>query len=311
MLSSLNTFGGLSAADILLLFNSNPSSSSSSTNATVASTAQSAQAGINATGANDPANAIQAILAQAQISHAQFEASLGGSASIVTAQAAYADQAGGSSSVTSASVTLSSPGSSSEGDDPAIVNEASLLVATTNGIASVSEGNQAEAVTTLSASQLQAYQYWSSQAQQWQAESNGIYAPAAAGASVSDGDSQTGQSALILSIAVVNPSSVPLGSDLGALVEAQAQQLVSSFEDNTLSPTSAQATGFEYFQTDGGATSYTITGTEVSNFGSGATPNLIDGGAIVAADFQDLPEGSSLYNSANYENVNFVIPLGS
>jgi hypothetical protein len=94
-------------------------------------------------------------------------------------------------------------------------------------------------------------------------------------------------------------------------VEAQAQQLVSSFEDNTLSPTSAQATGFEYFQTDGGSTSYAITGTEVPNFGSGATFNLIHGGASVAADFQDLPEGSSLYNSANYENVNFIIPLGS
>jgi hypothetical protein len=159
MLSSLNTFGGLSAADILLLFNSNPSSSYSSTNATVANTAQSAQAGIGATGA---ANAIQAILAQAQIDHAKLETALGGSTSIGTAQAAYADQADGTDSLVSATTTISPAGSGSASEDPAIVNEASLLVATTNGMVSVSEGNQVQALTALSSDQLQGYQYWSS-----------------------------------------------------------------------------------------------------------------------------------------------------
>jgi hypothetical protein len=114
MLSSLNTFGGLSAADILLLFNSNPSSSSSSTNATVANTAQSAQAGTVAS-ANGTANAIQAILARAQIDHAQLETSLEDSRSIVTAQAAYAEQA-----------------ESSGGEDTAVTGAAAASIASSS-----------------------------------------------------------------------------------------------------------------------------------------------------------------------------------
>jgi hypothetical protein len=89
MLSSLNTFGGLSSAEISMLFGSN---SPSSANSTPASSAQSAKAGIDATGANDPANAIHAILAQAEIAHRQLETSLGGSSSVVKAQTAYAER---------------------------------------------------------------------------------------------------------------------------------------------------------------------------------------------------------------------------
>ena len=90
MLSSLNTFGGLSSAEISMLFGSN--SPSSSSNATPSSTTQSAQTGVDASGANNPANAIQAILAQAEIAHRQLETSLGGSSSVVKAQTAYAEQ---------------------------------------------------------------------------------------------------------------------------------------------------------------------------------------------------------------------------
>jgi hypothetical protein len=90
MLPSLNTFGGLSSAEILILFGSN--SPSSSSNATHSSTTQSAQTGVDASGANNPANAIQAILAQADMAHAQLETSLADSGSILKAQAAYADQ---------------------------------------------------------------------------------------------------------------------------------------------------------------------------------------------------------------------------
>src|ERR1700694_905609 len=85
MLSSLNSFGGLSAADLLKLFGAN-SSSSSSSSSTTTSNAQSAST-VSAPAANDPTTTIKAILAQAQIG-----TSGGGSASIVTAEAAYAAQ---------------------------------------------------------------------------------------------------------------------------------------------------------------------------------------------------------------------------
>lgn len=109
MLSGLNAFGGLSAADVLMLFGAN-SASSSSLSAPAASTAPVASTGIAASSADGAENAIQAILAQAQMDHAQLEASLGQSASLVTVQAAYAEQTGGSGSLTSASVTISTPG---------------------------------------------------------------------------------------------------------------------------------------------------------------------------------------------------------
>ncbi len=107
MLSSLNAYGGLSAAELLTLFGANSSSSSttSSPSSTSASTAQSASTGVSGFSANDPANAIKAILAQVQTA-----SSGGGSAFSVTAQAAYATQMGDSSSLLSASVTVSSPG---------------------------------------------------------------------------------------------------------------------------------------------------------------------------------------------------------
>ena len=90
MLSSLNTFAGLSSAEISMLFGSN--SPSSSSNATPSSTTQLAQTGVDVSGANNPANAIQAILAQAEIAHRQLETSLGGSSNVVKAQTAYAEQ---------------------------------------------------------------------------------------------------------------------------------------------------------------------------------------------------------------------------
>ncbi len=93
MISSLNSFGGLSAADVLLLFGANSSSLSSSSSSTSASAAQSASTGVFASNANDPASAIKAILAEAQIG-----TSGGGSASIATAEAAYAGQTVGSNS---------------------------------------------------------------------------------------------------------------------------------------------------------------------------------------------------------------------
>jgi hypothetical protein len=106
MLSSVNSFGGLSAAELLTLFGANSSSNpSSSSNSTSTSTAQPESTGISGSSANAPANAIQAILAQAQIT--QTETSDGESVTSTTAQAAYAVQMGGSSSLLGAGVTMS------------------------------------------------------------------------------------------------------------------------------------------------------------------------------------------------------------
>lgn len=69
MLSLLNSYGGLSATELLTLFAAN-SSASSAGSTPAASKTQSALTGVSATGANDPANAIQAILVQAQIEKA-------------------------------------------------------------------------------------------------------------------------------------------------------------------------------------------------------------------------------------------------
>ncbi|TAL82150.1 MAG: hypothetical protein EPN75_02855 [Beijerinckiaceae bacterium] len=73
MLSSVNLFGGLSSVELLTLFGAKSSSPSS----TSASTTQSASGGVSGASTNNPANAIQTILAQAQIEHAQTITSWG------------------------------------------------------------------------------------------------------------------------------------------------------------------------------------------------------------------------------------------
>lgn len=139
MLSALNAFGGLSAAELLTLFGAN-SASSSSSNSTSKSAAPSTSPGISGSSANNPANAIQAILAQAQssannpantiqailaqaqIAQAQTATAGGGSASIVTAEAAYAAQTklsgGGSATTVAAAAQADSSSSLPIGDIP-------------------------------------------------------------------------------------------------------------------------------------------------------------------------------------------------
>jgi hypothetical protein len=105
MLSSLNAFGGLSAANLLTLLGANSSSSS----ATFAR-AQSAPTGVSASGASNAAKAIKAILAQAQIEQSQTATLGGGSASSTTVEAAYSVSMAGSGSPIGASATIWSPG---------------------------------------------------------------------------------------------------------------------------------------------------------------------------------------------------------
>ncbi|MHB8885281.1 MAG: hypothetical protein ACYC5H_09360 [Methylovirgula sp.] len=106
MLSSLNSYGGLSSAELLTLFGANSSSYSASSAS--ASKAQSASTGISGSSTNDPAKTIQTILAQAQIDQAQMATS-GGGWTLSATETAYASAAGGSSSLLSANVTISSP----------------------------------------------------------------------------------------------------------------------------------------------------------------------------------------------------------
>lgn len=99
MLSSLNSYHGLSVADVLKLFGAKPSSSPSGS--TPASAAQSASAAVSATSANDPANTIKAILAQAQITQVRTNIPEGGSATSIAVTRAYAaatETSGGESS---------------------------------------------------------------------------------------------------------------------------------------------------------------------------------------------------------------------
>ena len=70
MLTSLNAFGGLSAAELLRLFGSNSPSSAPSSSATSTSPAQSASPAVSAADADDPLKKIKSILASAQM--AQF-----------------------------------------------------------------------------------------------------------------------------------------------------------------------------------------------------------------------------------------------
>lgn len=108
MLSSLNSFSGLSAAELLKLFAANSSSSSSASSASK-NTDQWAAIGVSGSSANDPAKAIQAILVQAQIEQAQIAQGqvqveqaqtqiwTAGPAVVVKAEAAYTEQALGGS----------------------------------------------------------------------------------------------------------------------------------------------------------------------------------------------------------------------
>jgi hypothetical protein len=139
MFSPLNSFSGLSAANILTLFRVD----SSSTNAASASSAKSASSSVSASGADDPATAIKAILAQAQIEQVQIGTIGAGSTSIVTVAAAYADQTDGSRSIVSGSVAITTPGAVQQINDAvALVNNTHIIKqtdvdpATHNGVSS-------------------------------------------------------------------------------------------------------------------------------------------------------------------------------
>ena len=92
MLTSLNAFGGLSAADLLRLLGANSPSSASSPSAKSSSAAQSTTASARAS--SDPFKTIKDILAGAQMEQRSPTPSAGGSVSEVLVAAAYAEQTG-------------------------------------------------------------------------------------------------------------------------------------------------------------------------------------------------------------------------
>jgi hypothetical protein len=140
MLSLANAFGGLSATELLRLFG--VKSSSASSGATSKSTAQSSSTGISGSTANDPANeikailaqaqnatnAIQTILTQAQIAQAPPAPSGGASASsavVETAYAAYSDPTPeGSSGDVAAEAGYAQTSESASGETAEITTEA-------------------------------------------------------------------------------------------------------------------------------------------------------------------------------------------
>lgn len=349
MLSSVNAFGGLSSAELMTLFGAKSSSSSSIS--TSNTTDQPAVTGASASSANNPANAIQTILAQAQIEEGQIEQALtatsgtgsatsatvaaayaaqteisgGGSITTVAAEVGDAPQISSSSSLASASTMLSSLDTFSAVNNYGAPWAASLVVGTASGMVSASIGGQTQTVAAVSDEALGAYSSNSTQAQQWQAESlvpaSATNAPSAATSDTtgrSSGNSPAGQSALVLTIFVENPDAAPQGTNLYAQVEAQAQQLILSFENNTLSGTSANnATGFSFAETDGAATNISITGIEESDFGSTPISGVgftTDPSANTVAGIQGLVNESSDYGGGwndNSAQFIFTIPVAS
>jgi hypothetical protein len=331
--SSVSASSGLALLQALAQSAQSQTSGGAQANSTQSdTTASSATEAFQVIAANDPANAIKAILAQAQIEQAQAGISSGGSASSVTVAAAYAAQTGGSSSFLSTNVTISLPGTVSGLDDHdnPVGSSASFMVATASGSSSVTIGNQDQEDTAYQENAaLGSYQYLTAEAvPELQAESlvsasaAGISSASAAAVTAdSNGTSQAGQSVLVLTIGVVDDwSAFKDGVDAQAAV--QAQRLVSDFENNTLSPASTNATGFSLAENFGGA-DVTITGTEVSNWGGGLLTGWVSQGEAIQTEdiqnegaFQDLINQSAqiagnAFNGTGQSSMAFVIPLGS
>lgn len=336
MLSSLNAFSGLSAANLLTLLGANSASSSS---ATSTSAAQSASTGVAASNANDPAKAIKAILAQAQMETsaggtagiatvaaayaAQTAPSAGGSATSATAQAAPADQMTSAAPSLGVGATLSSLDSVSEAYNAGhgMTDTASLAVVTGNEEVSMTTGDangdayQAlEPAVLFQASQaLGIYQNQSTLAQQEQAASSAsASATSAPSASASDatsdsvGTQQAEQPVLQLTIDMSQLN----GNEQVLLpqVEAQAQQLISAFENSTLGSTSTNGNGFSYSENFGVAT-VAITGIVAS---SSDVPAENSGSSVPG--FQNLVNESTTYYGGYGGDggfTTFIIPLGN
>ena len=241
---------------------------------------------------------------------------------MVSVVAAYAAQTDDSNSVTGSSVAVSTPSGAAGTDNYGIESGSSLVVGTASGVVGVTMTDDTQAATWLSSTALDTYQFLSTQAQQAQAQSvapasttGAPSAPTSVGINDSVGYPQIGQSVLQLTISVMNPDSAPpsSGSAFNALVEAQAQQFVTSFENNTLSPTSSNATGFSFIETDGASTTISITGIEISNFGSAPVPgSLTVGAGTTVQSFLASVNGSGYDFAAGSSNsgITLIVPLG-
>ena len=122
MISSLNTYGGLTANQLLTLFGANASSSQSSQSTPAA---QAGSANADSSAPNDPASSIKAILAQSHIGRT----TAGGGWSVTdTVESAYAAQMGDSGFV-AASVTFASPGAAQQINQAvATINQWGMMV---------------------------------------------------------------------------------------------------------------------------------------------------------------------------------------
>jgi hypothetical protein len=368
MLSALNAYGGLSAAELLTLFGVKSSSSSSAKSETTAQLASSANNPTNAiqailaqaqSGANNPANAIQAILAQARIAQAQAATSGDGSASVATVAAAYAAQTGSSGSPLSAGATIFSSDAqiavqaqtepSGEGSPTSVLleaayaaqvavassvitppawqqesvsqvdnswletNAASLLVVTGSDAVNITMGTadqQHMAFRTSSA--LGSYQYNLATVQQEEAESQ-IPAWETSAPSASASNETNDPSSGYLQLTIWADGEV--FEDEDAFIQAQAQQLIAAFENNTLTSAPGNTTGFSYAGTYG-FSDFAITGIEVPDsnvLGYGMTPVTQESAAYNPGFAGLVNESTALsggYN-ASFEDLAFAIPLGN
>ncbi|HWG06170.1 MAG TPA: hypothetical protein VG271_14240 [Beijerinckiaceae bacterium] len=134
-----------------------------------------------------------------------------------------------------------------------------------------------------------------------------------ASASDADGttDPQSQQSYLRLSVVMTNAlSSNP--NVLNSIVAAQAEQLVSAFQNQTLGGDSADASGFTYSENLGAASAVDITGLVVSG-----SDNLFNNGQFELTGqynlsaYQDLASESTqcVGGVADFEQVDFLIPI--
>jgi hypothetical protein len=215
---------------------------------------------------------------------AQTETSGEGSVTGVSAEAALVAQTGSSGSEMSA--MISSLDAVAEVNSTEIGTDVgSLVVGTASSVVGVTTADanpETEAYRANSA--LATYQYQLTQVLQDEAES-AIPASETSAPSASDGtnDSVPGPGYLQLTVLGV--------IDNEPVLQAQAQQLVTAFENNMLAPTSANVTGFSYAGAFG-----TITGIEVPD-------------SEVLGDMTPVTQQTAAYNSGFEDLVNESVAI--
>ncbi len=254
-----------------------------------------------------------------------------------TVQMAYTAQLDGSSSLPGANVTNSSVSAVQQMYDAAFklgnvpiedpngagtLVASSLVVGTSSGVVGVATGHSgpetpyagsADQDMALAASDaLEAYQFNVGIVRDQDASSQVPGGQASASsASTGDGTGASASSSTYLRLTIT--SDQPGVPSFDSVIEAQAQNLIASFESNTAASASSGSTGFTYSANNGRGWSYAITGVEVQSNSNAASWDIVPTSARANSTSPDL---ASLYNesvgSMDYSGgINFMIPLGT